>query len=184
MDDTNPGWVKSSRGISYMFGRDVIDQFLEKNNLAMICRAHQVVEDGYEFHADRKLVTIFSAPNYCGEFDNAGALMVIDENLKCSFRIIRPLSHKFKFPDLYPEYAYNDSSHDFDDHDMAHLQDQIITSETDSEKDTSFASLDSSDDTVAVPSDFESFTHAMPNLKLTYEDYIKLVDAKNNKKYA
>ena len=33
---------------------------------------HQVVEDGYEFFAKRQLVTLFSAPNYCGEFDNAG----------------------------------------------------------------------------------------------------------------
>ena len=32
----------------------------------------QVVEDGYEFFAKRQLVTLFSAPNYCGEFDNAG----------------------------------------------------------------------------------------------------------------
>ena len=35
---------------------------------------HQVVEDGYEFFAKRQLVTLFSAPNYCGEFDNAGEL--------------------------------------------------------------------------------------------------------------
>ncbi|KAG6383568.1 hypothetical protein SASPL_156676 [Salvia splendens] len=41
----------------------------------------QVVEDGYEFFADRQLVTVFSAPNYCGEFDNAGAMMSVDENL-------------------------------------------------------------------------------------------------------
>ena len=32
----------------------------------------QVVEDGYEFFAKRQLVTVFSAPNYCGEFDNSG----------------------------------------------------------------------------------------------------------------
>jgi diadenosine tetraphosphatase ApaH/serine/threonine PP2A family protein phosphatase len=38
-----------------------------------VVRAHQVVEDGYEFFADRGCVTVFSAPNYCGEFDNAGA---------------------------------------------------------------------------------------------------------------
>ena len=31
-----------------------------------------MVEAGYEFFAHRQLVTIFSAPNYCGEFDNAG----------------------------------------------------------------------------------------------------------------
>lgn len=50
----------------------------------------QVVEDGYEFFAKRKLVTIFSAPNYGGEFDNAGALLSVDESLMCSFEIIKP----------------------------------------------------------------------------------------------
>ena len=50
----------------------------------------QVVEDGYEFFADRQLVTIFSAPNYCGEFDNAGAMMTVDETLMCSFQILKP----------------------------------------------------------------------------------------------
>lgn len=49
-----------------------------------------MVEDGYEFFADRSLVTIFSAPNYGGEFDNAGALMSVDENLVCSFQILKP----------------------------------------------------------------------------------------------
>ena len=48
------------------------------------------MEDGYEFFADRQLVTIFSAPNYCGEFDNAGAMMSVDETLMCSFQILKP----------------------------------------------------------------------------------------------
>ena len=52
--------------------------------------AHQVVEEGYEFFADRKLVTVFSAPNYCGEFDNAGAMMSVSEDLNCSFQILKP----------------------------------------------------------------------------------------------
>jgi serine/threonine-protein phosphatase PP1 catalytic subunit len=55
----------------------------------LICRAHQVVEDGYEFFGKRQLVTIFSAPNYCGEFDNSGALMSVDEELICSFQILK-----------------------------------------------------------------------------------------------
>eukprot|EP00061_Rhincodon_typus_P013429 g39800.t1 len=45
-----------------------------------------VVEDGYEFFAKRQLVTLFSAPNYCGEFDNAGGMMSVDETLMCSFQ--------------------------------------------------------------------------------------------------
>lgn len=49
------------------------------------------MEDGYEFFAKRKLVTIFSAPNYGGEFDNAGALLSVDESLMCSFEILKPI---------------------------------------------------------------------------------------------
>ena len=56
-----------------------------------------MVEDGYEFFADRQLVTIFSAPNYCGEFDNAGAMMSVDETLMCSFQILKPTEKKPKF---------------------------------------------------------------------------------------
>lgn len=50
----------------------VVTKFLARHEFDLICRAHQVVEDGYEFFAKRQLVTLFSAPNYCGEFDNAG----------------------------------------------------------------------------------------------------------------
>ena len=47
------------------------------------------MEDGYEFFAKRRLVTIFSAPNYGGEFDNAGALLSVDSTLVCAFEIIK-----------------------------------------------------------------------------------------------
>jgi len=90
------GWEVSARGVSYTFGPDVLAEFLAKHDLDLICRAHQVVEDGYEFQAGRRLVTLFSAPNYCGEFDNAGAIMYVNEHLVCSFKIIRPISHKLK----------------------------------------------------------------------------------------
>lgn len=49
-----------------------------------------MVEEGYEFFARRQLVTIFSAPNYCGEFDNAGAMMSVDDTLMCSFQVLWP----------------------------------------------------------------------------------------------
>jgi serine/threonine-protein phosphatase PP1 catalytic subunit len=47
------------------------------------------VQEGYEFFGKKQLITIFSAPNYCNEFDNLGGVMIIDENLMCSFKIIK-----------------------------------------------------------------------------------------------
>eukprot|EP00330_Aristerostoma_sp_ATCC50986_P001467 CAMPEP_0114586248 /NCGR_PEP_ID=MMETSP0125-20121206/9522_1 /TAXON_ID=485358 ORGANISM="Aristerostoma sp., Strain ATCC 50986" /NCGR_SAMPLE_ID=MMETSP0125 /ASSEMBLY_ACC=CAM_ASM_000245 /LENGTH=104 /DNA_ID=CAMNT_0001781597 /DNA_START=628 /DNA_END=942 /DNA_ORIENTATION=- len=79
------GWGDNDRGVSFTFGNEIVDTFLKKHDMDLICRAHQVVEDGYEFFADRRLVTVFSAPNYCGEFDNAAAMMIVEEDLRCSF---------------------------------------------------------------------------------------------------
>jgi len=84
------GWGENERGVSFTFGTDVVDNFLKRHDFDLIVRAHQVVEDGYEFFAKRKLVTVFSAPNYCGEFDNAGAMMSVDAALMCSFQILKP----------------------------------------------------------------------------------------------
>jgi len=84
------GWAENARGVSYTFGADVVHNFLVKHDFDLVVRAHQVVEDGYEFFAGRELVTLFSAPNYCGEFDNAAAIMIVDESLVCSFKILRP----------------------------------------------------------------------------------------------
>lgn len=97
------GWSENDRGVSFTFGPDVVARFLQKHDLDLICRAHQVVEDGYEFFAKRQLVTLFSAPNYCGEFDNAGAMMSVDETLMCSFQvylltqILKPAEKKTKY---------------------------------------------------------------------------------------
>jgi len=88
------GWAENDRGVSFIFGPDVVSTFLQKQDMDLVCRAHQVVEDGYEFFAKRQLITIFSAPNYCGEFDNAGAMMSIDETLMCSFKVLKPVKGK------------------------------------------------------------------------------------------
>ena len=88
-DNTSKDWGTNDRGVSVTFSEKVLGKFLENNDLDLICRAHQVVEEGYEFFGDKKLVTVFSAPNYCGEFDNNGAIMLVDENLMCSFKIIK-----------------------------------------------------------------------------------------------
>lgn len=56
-------WEANERGVSYCFGKKVIMEFLQKHDFDLVCRAHMVVEDGYEFFQDRVLVTVFSAPN-------------------------------------------------------------------------------------------------------------------------
>jgi serine/threonine-protein phosphatase PP1 catalytic subunit len=96
-DSTVDGWEKNDRGVSFTFGSDVVKEFLRRHDLDLIVRAHQVVEDGYEFFAGRELVTVFSAPNYCGEFDNAGAMMTVDESLMCSFQILKPANAAQRF---------------------------------------------------------------------------------------
>ena len=85
-------WGENERGVSYTFSEKIVEEFLDKYDLDLICRAHQVVENGYEFFANRQLVTIFSAPNYCGEFDNAGAMMLIDKDLMCTFKVLKPIT--------------------------------------------------------------------------------------------
>ncbi|KAH9810573.1 Metallo-dependent phosphatase-like protein [Melampsora americana] len=89
--DTATDWEDNERGVSYCFGKSVIGDFLARHDFDLICRAHMVVEDGYEFWNERTLVTIFSAPNYCGEFDNFGAVMSVSEDLLCAFELLKPL---------------------------------------------------------------------------------------------
>ncbi|KAJ5590482.1 Phosphoprotein phosphatase PPZ [Penicillium hetheringtonii] len=89
--DMEEDWEPNERGVSYCFGKKVIMNFLQRHDFDLVCRAHMVVEDGYEFYQDRVLVTVFSAPNYCGEFDNWGAIMSVSSELLCSFELLKPL---------------------------------------------------------------------------------------------
>ena len=89
-DKNVDGWGTNERGVSYTFNENIVNKMVEDLDIDLICRAHQVVEKGYEFFADKKLVTVFSAPNYCNQFDNAGGMMIVDENLICGFKILTP----------------------------------------------------------------------------------------------
>jgi len=97
--ETDPEWGPSNRGVSSRFNSKAVKSICSRLNLDMIVRAHQCVQEGYEFFANRKLVTIFSAPNYCGEYNNSGAVMQLDENLLISFKVLKPVAgtpHKKK----------------------------------------------------------------------------------------
>ena len=69
------GRQPSKRGVGMSFGPDVAKKFLEENNLNLLVRSHEVKMEGYEVEADGKVITIFSAPNYCDQMGNKGAII-------------------------------------------------------------------------------------------------------------
>ena len=66
------------------------DEFTKENDLDLICRAHQVVEEGFQFFANMKLITVFTAPNYMEEFDNNGGILEVNEDMICSLHVLKP----------------------------------------------------------------------------------------------
>lgn len=79
------GYKKNPRGAGYLFGPDQVDKFLQSNNLKMIVRSHQLVMEGYKYSFNEKLVTIWSAPNYCYKTENIASVMIIKDNFKHEF---------------------------------------------------------------------------------------------------
>lgn len=60
-------------------------QFLKQNKLISIIRAHEVQFEGYKFHNwDKKpfplVITLFSAPNYCGMYKNKAAIIKLSQS--------------------------------------------------------------------------------------------------------
>ena len=75
---------------SFLFGEKAVREFCGKNNLDLIVRGNQVTKNGYEFFAQKKLVTIFSATNFGGKNINSGAMLIIDEGLNSSLVTFNP----------------------------------------------------------------------------------------------
>ncbi|CDJ66091.1 serine/threonine protein phosphatase, putative [Eimeria necatrix] len=70
-----PGLTPSKRGVACQFGPDITEKFLKTNNLSFVIRSHEMKEAGYEVEHGGKLITVFSAPNYCDEMGNKGAFI-------------------------------------------------------------------------------------------------------------
>ncbi|GMI28753.1 hypothetical protein TeGR_g8010, partial [Tetraparma gracilis] len=76
------GWGISPRGAGYTFGQDITEQFTHINNLSYISRAHQLVMEGYQWQHNDRVVTIFSAPNYCYRCGNQAAIMEVPDSVQ------------------------------------------------------------------------------------------------------
>lgn len=80
--DMETDWEANERGVSYCFGKKVIMEFLQRHDFDLVCRAHMVVEDGYEFFNDRILVTVFSAPNVSVQYYRCISLSLVFANIR------------------------------------------------------------------------------------------------------
>lgn len=90
------GWAVSPRGAGYLFGSRIASDFNRINDFTLICRAHQLVQEGFKYmFAERHLVTIWSAPNYCSRCGNVAAVLRVEENLEVdpgSFKLFDAVS--------------------------------------------------------------------------------------------
>lgn len=96
---TVPNDIRDPDGTGHIvkFGPDRVHKFLEDNDLQLIIRAHECVMDGFERFAGGKLITLFSATNYCNSHKNAGALLFIRRDLTVIPKLIYPAKDEVRF---------------------------------------------------------------------------------------
>ncbi|KAF8575195.1 Metallo-dependent phosphatase, partial [Ramaria rubella] len=80
-------WAVSPRGAGWLFGSTVTKEFNHVNSLRLIARAHQLVQEGYKYMFDERLVTVWSAPNYCYRCGNLASILTVQENGEREFMV-------------------------------------------------------------------------------------------------
>lgn len=84
------GFQESARGAGYLFGESVVDKFNATNGLELVARAHQMVQQGFQYmFSGNNLVTVWSAPNYCYRCENVASILQLDECLNRTFLIFK-----------------------------------------------------------------------------------------------
>ncbi|KAF7060750.1 hypothetical protein CFC21_067515 [Triticum aestivum] len=103
-NDSVEGLRPNARGPGLVtFGPDRVMEFCNNNDLQLIVRAHECVMDGFERFAQGHLITLFSATNYCGTANNAGAILVLGRDLVVVPKLIHPLPPAITSPETSPD---------------------------------------------------------------------------------
>jgi serine/threonine-protein phosphatase PP1 catalytic subunit len=79
-----PDWGPSERGDTVFWNLKPVKTFLEANGLTTLIRAHQLVNNGWEypFAPDECVITVFSAACYAGEYTNRAAFLTVSKDLE------------------------------------------------------------------------------------------------------
>lgn len=94
--DEIKAWSPNPRGCGLLFGKQEFLDFLTLNKLEKMYRGHQLMMRGYSKIFDDLLVTIWSAPNYCGKCGNLGSIMKLDQNFDETYITFEGVKEKAK----------------------------------------------------------------------------------------
>ena len=102
-------WKKNQRGAGYLFGKKQVDGFCHLNNIDFVTRSHQLAMEGFTWFFDRKLITVWSAPNYMYRSNNKASIMKYTKDAGKDSELVifdaRP-EDKRKVPDEIPPATY------------------------------------------------------------------------------
>jgi protein phosphatase len=84
-------FLPNPRGVGQLFGKKQLNDFLTLNNIQLLVRGHQFVSHGIETMFENKLMTIFSASNYCGRSHNPSGVLIVSEFGQVGKRVFPPL---------------------------------------------------------------------------------------------
>eukprot|EP00954_Amorphochlora_amoebiformis_P017590 1320118-Amorphochlora_amoeboformis.AAC.1 len=110
---TETDWFSynQTRQCSYLYGVEAVKQFLEENNVTSIIRAHEAQGEGFKIHmreggAAPKVITIFSAPNYCDIYGNKGAILRLSDGA-LGIKQFREVPHPYYLPNFMDVFEWS-----------------------------------------------------------------------------
>ena len=70
-------YEESHRGMGVHFGKTPMMNFLQRTGFTYLIRGHQCVKGGCETSLNSRVITVFSASNYCGCDDNKSGVLIL-----------------------------------------------------------------------------------------------------------